>query len=973
MAVQVTPENVAQLCACLKESLEPDQNRRKNAETYLVASSKQPGFANLLLATLSKNDVDMGLRQAGAVFFKNYIKQNWANRDSAIISPQDRDAIKSIIVELMLNVPPLIQKQISTALQLISEQDFPNEWQSLLPDLIKRFQTQDFKVINGVLHTTHSILKRYRHQVKSDEVLAELKYILSILTQPYFDLLKATDQFVDQNLNNEAALSQLFLTIRRLFQIYYSLSYIDLPEFFEDNIQTFMQIFRKYLLFETKMNSLVGDEDDPKPSVLQQIQASVCHILNLYIGRYEEEFLPFLQTFVQDIWGLLIKLSLEAKYDVLATSAIGFLASVSSSVHHTLFKEPETLTLILEKIVVPNLKLREVDLEQFEDNPVEYIRRDIEGSDMDTRRRAATELVKGLRKFYDVQTTQICASYISTHIQQYQTNPKDNWLAKDVAIYLITAVAVRGATAQGGTTSVNNLVPIMDFFQTQIVPELQTERPISDVLKADALKFVSTFRSQIPKEAHAVLFTLLINNLGAKNYVVHTYAAHCIERLLVIKDTNASGASVYRYGSAEMKPFLATLLTNLFKLMDSESRENEYLMKALMRTLHTAQEEVVPYSATTTNALVNILMRICNNPTNPGFNHYLFESIATTISTIAKYKPADIANYERLLFVPFTAILKADIQEFGPYVFQILSLLLERTPSTVSQSYLAILPPLLEATLWERTGNVPALVRLLRAYLSKGSEQIRAGNYLLAILGIFQKLISSKIHDHEGFFLLESIVQFMQPADFGPHMKTIFTIVFSRLQTSKTTKFIKGFLVFMSFFIGKHGATFVMEQIDTVQQDLFAMILGSLWISNIQKVNGPIERKMACVAMARLLGETPRMMQPPYLPFWPQLLSAFISVSEGHEDETEAVADGGDADDIDIHGHATFSQLTLAAKEEQDPFKDINPRVLLAQNLARLSRENPGKILPMVQLGPEQQKFLTMYFQQSGIPEPYLV
>ena len=43
-------------------------------------------------------------------------------------------------------------------------------------------------------------------------------------------------------------------------------------------------------------------------------------------------------------------------------------------------------------------QLRESDVELFEDNAEEYIRRDLEGSDVDTRRRAACDLVKGLSR-----------------------------------------------------------------------------------------------------------------------------------------------------------------------------------------------------------------------------------------------------------------------------------------------------------------------------------------------------------------------------------------------------------------------------------------------------------------------------------------------------------------------------------------------------------------------------------------------
>jgi exportin-2 (importin alpha re-exporter) len=84
---------------------------------------------------------------------------------------------------------------------------------------------------------------------------------------------------------------------------------------------------------------------------------------------------------------------------------------------YTLFQDPTILKSICERVVIPNLELRESDLELFEDNPVEYIRRDIEGSDSDTRRKSATDLVKGLRKNYEGVVTQICYTYINGMLQ----------------------------------------------------------------------------------------------------------------------------------------------------------------------------------------------------------------------------------------------------------------------------------------------------------------------------------------------------------------------------------------------------------------------------------------------------------------------------------------------------------------------------------------------------------------------------
>lgn len=99
-----------------------------------------------------------------------------------------------------------------------------------------------------------------------------------------------------------------------------------------------------------------------------------------------------------------------------------------------------------------------------------------------------------------VQVTQLFSGYIGTMLQQYAQNPAQNWKAKDCALYLVMALTVKGKTAAQGATTTNEFVNIPDFFEQHIMPELQSanadERP---VLKADTLKFLTTFRSKVPK------------------------------------------------------------------------------------------------------------------------------------------------------------------------------------------------------------------------------------------------------------------------------------------------------------------------------------------------------------------------------------------------------------------------------------------------------------------------------------------
>jgi carbamate kinase len=102
-------------------------------------------------------------------------------------------------------------------------------------------------------------------------------------------------------------------------------------------------------------------------------------------------------------------------------------------------------------------------------------------------------------KDFEAQITEITAAYVTTMLGQYAQNPKQNWKAKDAAIYLVTALTVSTGVDAAGQALTNPLVPILPFFTSQILPELQTK--VNSVLQADALKFATTFRRQVSERS----------------------------------------------------------------------------------------------------------------------------------------------------------------------------------------------------------------------------------------------------------------------------------------------------------------------------------------------------------------------------------------------------------------------------------------------------------------------------------------
>lgn len=81
-------------------------------------------------------------------------------------------------------------------------------------------------------------------------------------------------------------------------------------------------------------------------------------------------------------------------------------------------------------------------------------------------------------------------------LKEYSSNPAGNWKAKDCAIYLVEALTVKGRTIAQGATSINGCVPLVPFFNEHITPEVQARDGVNNtpILKADALKFLTTFR-----------------------------------------------------------------------------------------------------------------------------------------------------------------------------------------------------------------------------------------------------------------------------------------------------------------------------------------------------------------------------------------------------------------------------------------------------------------------------------------------
>jgi exportin-2 (importin alpha re-exporter) len=555
--------------------------------------------------------------------------------------------------------------------------------------------------------------------------------------------------------------------------------------------------------------------------------------------------------------------------------------------------------------------------------------------------------------------------WINDGLKMYSDNPKEGWRAKDSAIFLFAAIATKGTTTAHGVTSTNALVNVVDFFSQHVFQDLQAAPgSVHPILQVDAIRFLYVFRNQLTKEQLISVLPLLVRHLNSDTYVTYTYAATTIERILFIKQNNQ-----LLFAQADIHDFAPSLVDALLTKIEAPGTaekiaENEHLMKCAMRVIFTARQTLTPVHEQVLTRLVGILGIISKNPSNPNFDQYIFESISGLMRFIVAGSPATLPAFEHQLFGPFTYIIQQDIDQYIPYVYQVLAQMLSLHATDVPAAYRTLVPFLLTPAVWQQKGSIPGLVKLLKAFLEKDHQEMIAQDQVKTVLAVVQqRLIPSKLNDAWGFDLVQAVVQFVPPAHLKQYFKPVIMSLLTRLQTSKTDKYVYHFSYFLLFAMAVNpdvlSPDFVISTVEEVQPGLWAQVLNTFVLPQLGKM--PVkDRKVAVVGMSRMLTQSDYMLQEP-AHAWPVAFTALIKLfqeaqyltkSEGSDDPHAGITEI-DYEEQTAGYQAAYSRLAASEETTKDPVGYVNdPRQFLSQQLVVLSGKAPGmkdKLRTMIQ------------------------
>ncbi|KAJ6591750.1 CAS/CSE protein [Mycena vulgaris] len=982
---------MSDLPSLLLASLNPAT--RKAAEQSLNAFSVQEGFLSHLLLLILDATNERPVRLAGSVFLKNIAKLRW-EEDTNPLSEADKASLRAQLVPAMLALSTgagdkAIRAQTAESISLIAELDFPAKWPDLIDHLTSSLSLTSSSTNIAILQTSHSIFSQWRAHVRSDTLFTEINLVLSKFMEPFLGLFRHTAALLlsppptldtSSSSGEYAAQAQ---TMALLMEIFYDFTCQDLPPAIEDAHAEFFSPpdgwFQK--LLDWNPAGLSVDPDETTASLPSQVKTGILQIAELFLQLYPEQLQqsPVIESFIQGVWTMIGNNSMPGLADDgLVSQSLRFLSATIRSNHYTSLFSASTLSTIIQSIIVPNVLFRVSDEEMFSDDPLEFIRLSLfdsastssaglasGGADGRTRRQAAADVLKALvGSGFEREATAEVEKWVQMGLAQYNSATVQDrvegqgWKAKDGAVYLMMAVATRGSTSQLGVTSTNALVDVVQFFSSNVFGDLEAqEGSVHPILQVDAIRFLLSFRNQLTKPQLLSVLPLLVRHLTSQNYVTYTYAAITIDRILSIR---RDGANLFAQADIhDLAPnLLATLLSKIESAGTAEKvAENDHLMKSAMRVIFTARQTLTPGYEQTLGRLVGILGVISKNPSNPLFDQYIFESISGLMRFVVEGTPATLETFENALFGPFTIIIQQDIEQYIPFVFQLLAQMLSLHSGDVPAQYRPLLPLLFTPASWQQKGSIPGLVKLLKAFLARDSIQMMASNQIASVLAVVQqRLIPSKLNDVWGFELLQGVVMFVRPGDLRQYFKSVVMTLLTRMQSSKTDKFVylfsKFLLYCMAIDVEGLGPDYVVDTIDEIQPRLWSQILTNFVVPQVPLMPQK-DRRLAVIGLTRLLTRSRSMMLEPNVQLWPPTFTSLVQLFRGQYlagapttsktgDDTASVGITDVDQEEQAAGYqAAYSRLAASETVEADPVAYVrDPEEYLRNELRELRGRN---------------------------------
>lgn len=338
--------------------------------------------------------------------------------------------------------------------------------------------------------------------------------------------------------------------------------------------------------------------------------------------------------------------------------------------------------------------------------------------------------------------------------------------------------------------------------------------------KIYSMKFLTTFRLQIPTQFLSNVIDLLINILNNSDQVCQNACLLTLEKILYMKNIHTQ-ESLTKQAVNNQNTF-SHLISSLVKFITTDT--NIFAIRCFYRTIFLTDEQY--YNSileSLTKTMNEILKNIIIKSQEDEFNFYFFETCALVIKKISVINTSMVTFFQNALKDNLGSILSNSITDLMGYTFQLFGYYLY-VSNDQNEYFLTLLKSILyDPNSW--TLNMKYMfnpfISFIKVSFLRKKECFNQSNSIDQIFKIADTLLNLKCYS-QMFELLDHLINSFDPKQLINSINGLLMKCITNIQSSKTNNFVaykdfgKEVLIFISKLIIRIDADITFNMINQI-------------------------------------------------------------------------------------------------------------------------------------------------------------
>ena len=153
----------------LEGTFNADGNIRSEAEKHLRQAESMSGYLGIIFQVACAPEVQVDVRLAAAIRFKNKLHMRDWNADDSPVTPDETNLIKKAIVQAIISAPSRVRAVLLEGMKSVLKFDYPEKWPGLVQEVVHYLQGQEMDKISGALSVLRVMVKTFEFTADDED------------------------------------------------------------------------------------------------------------------------------------------------------------------------------------------------------------------------------------------------------------------------------------------------------------------------------------------------------------------------------------------------------------------------------------------------------------------------------------------------------------------------------------------------------------------------------------------------------------------------------------------------------------------------------------------------------------------------------------------------------------------------------------------------------------------------------------